>query len=62
MPVKRNKFKNIFINIIAIITGMEANMTYLKMPLLKKTTIARHPQINKLLAEAICEKLEIPKI
>lgn len=27
----------------------------------KKTTIPRHPQIDKLLAEAICKQLEIPK-
>jgi predicted RNA binding protein YcfA (HicA-like mRNA interferase family) len=27
----------------------------------KKTTVPRHPQIDKLLSEAICKQLEIPK-
>jgi len=47
---------------VALYSGMEANMIFTKNTLTrKKTTVPRHAKLEKITCNEICKQLQIPK-
>lgn len=62
MSVKRNQFiKHLEKHSCHLHRHGSKHDVYQNIITKKKTTVPRHPQIDKFLAEAICKQLEIPK-
>ena len=62
MSVKRNEFiKHLENNNCQFHRHGSKHDVYQNVNTKKKTTIPRHPKIDKHLSEAICKQLEIPK-
>ncbi|MBA2563516.1 MAG: type II toxin-antitoxin system HicA family toxin [Chitinophagaceae bacterium] len=62
MSVKRNQFiKHLEKHNCKLHRHGSKHDVYQNINTQKKTTVPRHPQIDKNLSEAICKQLEIPK-
>ena len=62
MPVKRNQFiRHLKKHNCQLHRHGSKHDVYQNINSKKKTTVPRHPQIDKQLTEAICKQLEIPK-
>jgi mRNA interferase HicA len=62
MSVKRNQFiKHLEKHNCMLHRHGGKHDVYQNITAKKKTTVPRHPQIDKHLSEAICKQLEIPK-
>lgn len=46
----------------AFFTVMAVNLIFTRIPIQKKTTVSRHPKLERLLCDAICKQLGIPKL
>ena len=63
MSVKRNEFiKHLQKHNCQLHCNGSKHDVYQNINTKKKTTVPRHPQIDKYLSEAICKQLEIPKL